>query len=70
LWLGEDISKLFTGSYMRNDDIPLDSLISQEMVLDVYVFGSIMLTMVVSNLDGTLIVTQEGNLVHSVTIVL
>jgi hypothetical protein len=42
---------------MRNNDIPLDSMISQEMVLDVYVFGSRVLIRVVSNLDGTLIVT-------------
>jgi hypothetical protein len=42
---------------MRNNDIPLDCMISQEMVLDVYVFGSRMLTRAVSNLDGTLIVT-------------
>jgi hypothetical protein len=31
-------------------------MVSQEVVLDVYVFGSRMLTMVISNLDGTLIV--------------
>jgi hypothetical protein len=31
-------------------------MVSQEVVLDVYVFGSKMLTMVISNLDGTLIV--------------
>jgi hypothetical protein len=55
---------------MRNNDIPLDGMISQEKVLDVFVFGSIMLTMVVRNLDDTLIVTKEGNFVHSVTIVL
>jgi hypothetical protein len=42
---------------MRNNDIPLDIMISQEMVLDVYVFGSRVLIRVVSNLDGTLIVT-------------
>jgi hypothetical protein len=42
---------------MRNNDTPLDSMISQEMVLDVYVFGSIMLIRVVSNLDYILIVT-------------
>jgi hypothetical protein len=42
---------------MRNDDIPLDSMISQEMVLDVYMLGSRMLTRVISNLDGALIVT-------------
>jgi hypothetical protein len=55
---------------MRNNDIPLDSMISQEMVPDVYIFGSIMFTRVVRNLDDTLIVTYEGNMVHSVTIVL
>jgi hypothetical protein len=55
---------------MRNNDIPLDSMISGEMVPDVYVFGSRMFTTVVSNLDGTLIATYEGNLVRSVTIVL
>jgi hypothetical protein len=42
---------------MRNNDIPLDCMISQEMVSDAYVFGSRMLTRVVSNLDDTLIIT-------------
>jgi hypothetical protein len=41
---------------MRNDYIPLDCMISQEIVPDVYVFGSRMLTRVVNNLDGTLII--------------
>jgi hypothetical protein len=45
-------------------------MVSQEMVPDVYVFGSRMLTRIVSNLDGTLIVTKEWNMVHSVTIIL
>jgi hypothetical protein len=42
---------------MRNNDAPLDSMISQEMLPDVYAFVSRMLTRVLSNLDGTLIVT-------------
>jgi hypothetical protein len=33
------------------------SMVSQKMVSDVYVFGSRILTRVVSNLDDTLIVT-------------
>jgi hypothetical protein len=37
---------------MRNNDIPLESMISQEMVSNVYVFGSRMLTRVVSNHIG------------------
>jgi hypothetical protein len=45
-------------------------MISQKVVSDVYMFGSIMLTRVVSNLYGTLIVTYETDMVHSVTIVL
>jgi hypothetical protein len=49
------------GSHIRNDDIPLDVMISQKMVSDVYVLGSRVLTRVVSNLDGTLIVTGEGH---------
>jgi hypothetical protein len=36
---------------------PFDCMISQEMVSNVYVFGSRMLTRVVSNLNDTLIVT-------------
>jgi hypothetical protein len=32
-------------------------MVSQEVVPDVYVFGSRMLTRVVNNLDGTLIIT-------------
>jgi hypothetical protein len=43
---------------MRNNDIPLDSMISQEMVTNVYVFGSRMLTWIVSNLDDTLIIRR------------
>jgi hypothetical protein len=42
---------------MRNDYIPLNCTIYQEMVPNVYVFGYRMLTRVVSNLDGILIVT-------------
>jgi hypothetical protein len=55
---------------MRNDNILLDCIISQEMVSHVYVFSSRMLTRVVRYLDDTLIVTQQGDLVHNVTIVL
>jgi hypothetical protein len=44
-------------------------MVSQEVVPDINVFGSRMLTWIISNLDGTLIVTYEGDLVHSVTIV-
>jgi hypothetical protein len=42
---------------MRNYYVSLDGMISQEVVLDINVFGSRMLTRVVSNLDDTLIVT-------------
>jgi hypothetical protein len=44
-------------------------MVSEEVVPDVYVFGSRMLTRVISNLYGTLIVIEERNMVHSVTIV-
>jgi hypothetical protein len=54
---------------MRNQNILFNDMISQEVVLDVYVFGSRNHTRVVSNLDGTLIVTWERDMVHSVTIV-
>jgi hypothetical protein len=36
---------------------PFDSMISQKVVPDVYVFGSRMLTRIVSNLYSTLIAT-------------
>jgi hypothetical protein len=45
-------------------------MVSQEMVPDVYVFGSRMLTRIVSNFDGTVIIKQEWNMVHSVIIIL
>jgi hypothetical protein len=45
-------------------------MVSQEIVSDVYVFDSRMLTRVVSNLDGTLIVTEERDMIHSITIAL
>jgi hypothetical protein len=55
---------------MRDNNIPFDGMVSQEMVPDVYVFGSRMLTRIVSNLNGTLIVTWERDIFCSVTIVL
>jgi hypothetical protein len=54
---GKDIDELFIGSHMRNHYVSLDGMISQEVVLDINVLSSRMLTRVVSNLDGTLIVT-------------
>jgi hypothetical protein len=42
---------------MWNNNISFDGIVSQEVVLDIYVFGSKMLTRVVSNLNGTFIVT-------------
>jgi hypothetical protein len=45
-------------------------MVSQEVVTDVYVFSSRMIIRVVSNLDSTLIATQEWNMVHSVTIII
>jgi hypothetical protein len=56
-WFGTNIDKLFVGSDMRNNNIPLYSMIYQEMVSYVYVFGSRILTSIVSNIYGTLIVT-------------
>jgi hypothetical protein len=54
---GKDISELFIGSHMGNYYVSHDGMISQEVVLDVNVFGSRMLRRIVCNLDGTLIVT-------------
>jgi hypothetical protein len=54
---GKDIDELFIGSHMGNHYVSLDGMISQEVVLDINVLGSRMLKRVVSNLDGTLIVT-------------
>jgi hypothetical protein len=42
---------------MGNDYVALDGMVSQNMVPNINVFGSRMLTRVVSNLDDTLIVT-------------
>jgi hypothetical protein len=55
---------------MWDNNIPFDGIVFKEMGPDVYVFGSRMLTGIVSNLDGTLIVTLEWNMVHNVTIIL
>jgi hypothetical protein len=49
--------------------VSLDGMVSQEVVSDIDVFGSRMLTRVVSSLDGTLIVTYERYMVQSVTII-
>jgi hypothetical protein len=42
---------------MGNHYVSLDGMICQEVVLDMNVCGSRMLTRVIRNLDGTLIVT-------------
>jgi hypothetical protein len=42
---------------MENYYVSLDGMISQEVVPDINMFGSRMLTRIVRNLDGTLIVT-------------
>jgi hypothetical protein len=42
---------------MGNHYISLDGMISQEVMSDINVFGSKMLTRIVSNLDVTLIIT-------------
>jgi hypothetical protein len=54
---GKDVGELFVGSHMGNLYVTLDGMISQEVVSDINVFGSRMLTRIVSNLDDTLIVT-------------
>jgi hypothetical protein len=54
---GEDICELFISFHMWNHYISLDGMISQEVVSDINVIGSRMLTWIVSNLDDTLIVT-------------
>jgi hypothetical protein len=42
---------------MREITVSLDGMVSQEVVPDINVFGSRMLTMIVNKLDGTLIIT-------------
>jgi hypothetical protein len=39
---------------MGNHYVAVDGMTSQEVILDINVFGSRMLTMIVSNIDGTL----------------
>jgi hypothetical protein len=53
---GKDIDELFIGSHMKNHYVAFDGMVSQKVVSDINVFGSRMLTRVVGNLDGTLIV--------------
>jgi hypothetical protein len=55
---------------MGNHYISLDGMISQEVVPDINVFSFRMLASIVSNLDGTLIITYERDSIYSVTIVL
>jgi hypothetical protein len=54
---GEDIDELFISYHMGNHYVSLNGIVSQKVVPDIIVFSSRMLTRVVSNLDGTLIVT-------------
>jgi hypothetical protein len=54
---GKDIGELFIGSHMKNHYASLDGMVSQEVVPNINMFSSRMLTRVVNNLDGTLINT-------------
>jgi hypothetical protein len=54
---GKDIGELFIGSHVWYHYVSLDGMISQEVVPDINVFDSRMLTWIVSNLDGTPIIT-------------
>jgi hypothetical protein len=54
---GKDNGELFICSHMGNHYVSLDGMISQEVVPDINVLGYRMLTRVVCNLDGTLIVS-------------
>jgi hypothetical protein len=55
---------------MENHHVSHDGMISQEVVPDINLFGSRMLTRIISNIDDTLIVTLERDIVQSITIVL
>jgi hypothetical protein len=55
---------------MGNIHVSLDGMISQEVMSGINVFGSKMLTKIISKLDGTLIITYGRDMVQSVTIVL
>jgi hypothetical protein len=55
--LGEDIDKLFIHLIMLEDNVTIGNMISDEVVMNVYVFGSGILDGIMGNLDSTFIVT-------------
>ena len=58
-WLGEYIGKLIIGAHTLNANVPFLLVISNEMVVDIYMLCSCMLNQIVGELDCTLIVTKQ-----------
>jgi hypothetical protein len=55
--LGKDISLLVVGANISNFDIPLLLVISQKVILDVYVFRAAVFNRIIRHADCTLIIT-------------
>jgi hypothetical protein len=61
---------LIVCSYIRKVNITSVDVVPDEVVVDLYVLHLVVLNGIMSNLDGTLIVTQEWYLVTMNTIIL
>jgi hypothetical protein len=68
--LREDISELIICIYIRSVNITSVDMVPDEVVANLDVLGLVVLNWITSNLDGTLIVTQEWHLVTMNTLIL
>ena len=69
-WFGENICQLQICTNVINVNITLFNMISQEVIPNINVLGAEMILGVLSNIDGTLIITQKRHMSIGDTIIL
>ena len=60
-WLGEDICKLIFGGDEEKLESTMDKMIPDKMTINLDVFSPFMEDIIVSNMNGTLVITIKGS---------
>ena len=60
-WLGENICKLIFGGDREKLKSTMDKMITDKMTINLDVFSPFMKDIIVSNMNGTLVVTIKGS---------
>ena len=60
-WLGKDICKLIFGGDEEELESTIDKMITDKMTINLDIFSPFMEDIIVSNMNGTLVVTIKGS---------